>query len=155
MKILGRFLDFAERYRPLFLARTRREKVLFAAFLLVIALIWAGTLPGRISQTHQDLSLAGEAIDEQNTLFKLRDQVETKYQTALASLDPEKFPPRQQVVAQLESMARQAGLNPKIDPSTSAKSDRLTFHTINVSFDRVGFARISEFQRTAAAALAS
>lgn len=155
MNPVPRLLDFAERYRPLFLARTRREKVLFVAFVVVVAAVWAGTLPGRASDLAADLRRARENIREQNRWFDNRDRIEADYQRALATLNPDELPPRQQVVAQLENLARQSGLNPKIDPSTSTRSDPLTFHTINVSFDRVGFARIAEFQRAAAAALPS
>ncbi len=153
--ILGRLLDAVERYRPLFLARTRREKVLFAAFLVVVAVIWAGTLPGRIGDSVREVRRARADIAEQDRWFENQERIEADYQRALASLDPEQLPPRQQVIAQLENLARQNGLNPKIDPSTSTRSDRLTFHVINVSFDRVAFGKVSGFQRATAAALPS
>jgi hypothetical protein len=155
MKATGRLLDLIEQYRPHFLARTRREKVLFSAFLVVIALVWAGTMPARLGEGSRDLRLARGSIAEQDRWLDGRERIEADYQRALESLNPEMFPPRQQAVAQLEGHARQAGLAPKIDPSTSTKSDRLIFHTINVSFDRVTFAKVAEYQRAVAAALPS
>lgn len=155
MKALNRLIDTLEQYRPLFLARTRREKVLFSLFLVGIAVAWAGTFPGRIGDMLREVRLARQNISEQDTWFANRERIEQEYQAALASLDPAQLPPRQQVVAQLEGLARQSGLNPKIDPSTSTRSHPLTFHTINVSFDRVGYGKVAEFQRAAAAALPS
>jgi len=155
MKALARLIDLLEQYRPLFLARTRREKVLFAAFIAAIVLVWAGSLPGRFGDTLRDLTLARESIQRQNVWFDGRERIEADYARALESLNPALFPPRQQAVAQLEAHARQTGLTPKIDPSTSTRSDRLAFHIINVSFDRVSFTKVAEFQRAVAAALPS
>lgn len=156
MKAIHRLIDVLEQYRPLFLARTRREKVLFAAFIAAIVLVWAGSLPGRFGDTLRDLTLARESIARQNVWFDGRERIEADYTRALESLNPDLFPPRQQAVAQLESHARQVGLTKlNIDPSKSTRSDRLTFHTINVSFDRVNFTKVAEFQRAVAAALPS
>lgn len=155
MKAVARLIDLLEQYRPLFLARNRREKVLLAAFIAVIVLIWAGSLPSRLGDRLREVRQVREANDRQELPLGQRDRIEADYQAALESLNPELFPPRQQVVAQLEVHARQAGLTPKIDPSTSSRSDRLTFHTVNVSFDRVPYAKIAEYQRAVAAALPS
>jgi len=155
MKLLGPLIDLLEQYRPLFLARTRREKVLFAALLGAIALVWAGSLPGRAGDAFDEWRLASEALGRQQQWFDSRERIEADYQRALESLNPELFPPRQQAIAQLQAQGQQVGLAPKIDPSTSTKTDRLTFHLINVSFDRVNFGKIAEFQRAVAAALPS
>ncbi len=155
MKTLARLIDLLEQYRPLFLARTRREKVLFAAFIAAIVLVWAGSLPGRFGDTLRDLDLARESLRRQDVWFDDRARIEADYARALESLNPELFPPRQQAVAQLESHARQVGLTPDISHSNSTKSDRLTFHTVNVSFNRVNFTKVAEFQRAVAAALPS
>lgn len=155
MNAATRLIDRVEQYRPLFLARTRREKVLFALFLAAIVIVWAGTLPGRMSETSRDVTLARQNIAEQDRWFENEARIEEDYQRALATLDPAKLPPRQQVIAELEAQARQGGLTPRIDPGRSEKVDRLTFHTINVSFDRVEFGRVATFQRSVAAAMPS
>lgn len=155
MKVVGRLIDLIDQYRPLFLARTRREKVLFAAFVAAIVLVWAGTLPARMGDEMRDMTLAREAVKRQNQWFIDRDRIEADYQRALESLNPELLPPRQEVVAKLQAQAQQSGLTPQIGNSTSTKRDRLTFHTINVSFDHVAYGKIAEFQRAVAAALPS
>ncbi|MBE2213803.1 MAG: hypothetical protein IAE82_08025 [Opitutaceae bacterium] len=157
MKAVARLIDLLEQYRPLFLARNRREKILLAAFIAVIVLIWAGSLPSRLGDRLREVRQMSEANARQELPLGQRDRIEADYQAALESLNPELFPPRPQVVAQLEVHASQAGLSPKtkIDPSTSSRSDRLTFHTVNVSFDRVPYTKIAEFQRAVAAALPS
>jgi hypothetical protein len=155
MKLIRGLIDLLEQYRPLFLARYRREKVLIAAFIVVIAVIWAGTLPGRVGDRIREVQLEGANIDRQDDVLGLRDRIEADYERALGSLDPSTMPPRQEVVARLESLAKQSGLTPGMGLSTSTRSDRLVFHLINVSFDRVPFAKVAEFQRAVSTTLPS
>lgn len=155
MKLIRQLIDLLEQYRPLFLARNRREKVLVAAFIVVIAVIWAGTLPGRVGDRFREVRLAREAMERQDGPLGQRDRIEAEYQRALESLDPGTMPPRPEVVARLESMASQSGLSPRIEPSTSTRNDRLVFHLINVSFDRVPFSKVAEFQRAVSTTLPS
>jgi hypothetical protein len=155
MKAVDRLMDLSEQYRPAFLARTRREKALGAAFLVVIAIVWFGSFSGRVGATLQDNSKARLDMSDQQRWFDGREQIEAEYQQALATLDPASMPPRAEVLARLQALATQYGLSPRIDPPSSRKSDRLTFHTVNVSFDRVGFSKVAEFQRATAAALPS
>jgi hypothetical protein len=155
MKLFRGLFDLLEQYRPLFLARNRREKVLVAAFIVVIVAIWAGTLPGRVGDRFREVRLAREAIERQDGPLSQRERIEAEYQRGLESLDPQTMPPRPEVVARLEGMARQSGLSPRIEPSTSTRSDRLVFHLINVSFDRVPFLKVAEFQRAVSTTLPS
>jgi FAD/FMN-containing dehydrogenase len=155
MKALDRLMDFSEKYRPVFLTRSRREKVLFAVFLLAIALVWFGTVSGRLGATLRDGRLARDDVREQQRWFDNREAIEASYQRALASLDPAQIPPRAEVLARIQALSTQYGLNPRIDPPSSQRRDRLTFHTVNVSFDRVDYGKLAEFQRAAAAALPS
>lgn len=155
MSTLRRLFDLLEQYRPTFLARSRREKVLLAAFLVTIAFVWLLTFPDRVGARARDITVSRASLGLQDDTLDQRDRVEAEYQRALESLDPAELPSRQEIMARLESQARQGGLSPRIEPSTSTRSDRLIFHLINVSFDRVPFAKVAEFQRAVTTTLPS
>lgn len=155
MKATDRIVEFSERYRPLFLSKSRREKMLFTLFLVVIAIVWFSSVSGRIGATTREVRLARDDAREQQRWFDSREAIEAEYQQALASLDPANILPRAEVLARLQALAGQHGLSPRIDPTAPQKRERLTFHTVNVSFDRVDYGKLAEFQRATAAALPS
>lgn len=150
----AKLLQYIEQYRPLFLSRTRREKVFFTAFVVVLIVVWMSTLAGRAKAFNiERISVQADARDQALWIDE-RDNIETNYQDALALLQTAELPTRNEVLAQIQALIQKYEFNPfTLNPPTTETRQNLLFHTYTVSFPRAEWEKLSMFHDELATAL--
>ena len=135
-----------EQLRPVFLARSRREKVLAAIFLIVLVLIWFGTYISRFKEFSLSLGSVRATADSQSQWLDDRVNIEADYEIAISQLSDAALPTRSEVLAQVDALVRKYRFLFRIDPPQSQTRDRLTFHTISLNIEKADYGQLEAFQ---------
>jgi hypothetical protein len=132
--------------RSLFLARSRREKVLAMAFLVVFALIWASAFLTRVSAFRIQLASVRATADSQAQWIDSTEAIEARYREAVARLSGATLPSRSEVLAQVDALVRKYRFTFRIDPPQTQGRDRFTFHAISIAIDKADYGQLQAFQ---------
>ncbi len=146
-------MNLPERFRPVFLARTRREKVLAVAFLAVLAAIWCSSFLTRGRAWSVALGGAREEAKAQDLWIENRAAFEARYEEAIARLDQSALPSRSEVLALVDALVRKYAFTFRIEPPQTQRRDRLDFHTLSLSVDKGDYAKLQSFYDELAASL--
>lgn len=144
-----------ERFRPKFLGRPRREKLLLVAFLVALAVVWFGSLIGRAQTTiAQTGGIRSRAADQQRWLDQQED-IESRFGAAVDALRDAPLPPRQQVTAGIEALLRKHGLSTdyRLPSPDYMESDGLVINTFNITINRAEWNNLYAFHEEIAVVL--
>ncbi len=131
--------------RTWFHSRNRRERLLVAAFAVLVALTWlfsaTGRLRGSISQwrsTKSDLAAQRLWLDRQK-------EIETQAAAAVRDLDPARTYDATRLVGMITSLSTAAGLSPAIDSPSTQRTPQFAYHTAKVTFRRASLPALLHF----------
>lgn len=142
------------RFRPGFLARSRREKFLAVLFLVVLALIWLSMFISRAKAMGLRLGSDGATARSQAQWLDGTEEIEVRYNEALTRLSGAALPSRSAVQASVTALANKYGFSPfRIDPPQTQRRDKFTFHTFSVSIDKAEYGKLEAFQKDLATSL--
>ncbi|RME69674.1 MAG: hypothetical protein D6781_08075 [Verrucomicrobia bacterium] len=145
---------FLEKLRPFFLARTRREKVFFTVFLIVLVLVWTTSFLGRLKAFNLERQVVLADARNQAQWLENRESIEAGYEDALALLQTARLPTRNEVMAQIQELIKKYQFNPfTLNPPTTTTRQNLLFHTYTISFPRAEWDKLSAFHDELATAL--
>ena len=133
--------------RKLFHVLSLRERVLLTVFIWIIVLAWFGSAVNSLGTARQNLRQAGVQLDLQEEWFDTRDDIETRLESALQRLDPQKTYSGARLVGLLDNFARETGANFDINAPVTKSGDIFNIHTVRVQFNKTGIAALIEFDQ--------
>lgn len=139
-------MNTVAKLRAGFLARSRREKVLAVAFLIVLAVIWLSSLVSRAKSYSAEIRIAKADANDQAQWLDNAETIEARYNEAVSLISDAALPTRSEVLAQIDALVRKYQFTFRIDPPRSQSRDRLTFHSIAVNIDKGDFDQLQSFQ---------
>lgn len=128
-----------------FMSRLFREKVLVFAFLLLGALIWLSSASDRLQGSLRDFRAAESTLATQQLWLNNRPAIEEAAAAAVRNLDPAKTYDGTFLVAEVQNMARKAGLSPSTEPPRTQRSPQFAVHTVQVTTRRADLAALLKF----------
>jgi hypothetical protein len=143
----------AEKLRAGFLERSRREKLLAALFLVVLAAIWLFFLVGQIRTFRPELNTVRVNAREQANWLENKVSIQQRYDEAYRSVSAIETPSGKDALAKVDEIARRYGYPYRIDPPQPVKREQLTFHPINVNVSKADFTKLADMYRDITAAL--
>jgi hypothetical protein len=142
-------MSLLEKLRLGFLARSRREKLLTVLFLVVIAALWLVFFVDRAQAFGPKLAQVNETAANQSTVLDDRERIETKYETAVATLSATDRPSGSFAYQTVDQIVRSSGFSDfNIQPPQPQRRDQLTFHPINVTIRKADFLKLAELFNT-------
>lgn len=131
-------------FRHWFLGRSLREQLLVAVLLVAGVVIWFASAAGRLRGTwNTHLALAGRER-EQSLLLASADDVRARVAAQLARIEPARSLNGTRLVAELQSLAGQANLKPRVDSGRSQAVDQFVAHTAEVEVRAAEFGMLMD-----------
>ncbi|MEJ1973527.1 MAG: hypothetical protein WDM96_14010 [Lacunisphaera sp.] len=131
--------------RNWFHSRNRRERVLVAAFVGMIALTWLVSATGRLrTSVSQWRSTKGDLAAQQLWLDRQKN-IETQAAAAVRDLDPARTYDATRLLATITSLASAAGLTPAIDSPSTQRTPQFAYHSAKVTFRRANLPALLHF----------
>jgi hypothetical protein len=146
-------MNALEKIRPWFLGRSRREKLLAVAFLLVLAGLWFYSLAGRMRAFTQEVTMVRRQSSKQADVLNRRAEIDASYAAAVARLKDQELPTGAQAYAKVDEIVRKYPYAFRIDPLQSRTSDNLTYNNINVSLQKADYQQLAKLFGEITAAL--
>jgi hypothetical protein len=139
-------MTWFEKIRLGFLTRSRREKLLATLFVVVLAVLWAVLLVGRVRAFGPKLAQAKEEAMFQDGVLDARERIEIDYETAFSRLSDNPDRPSGKIAYEtVDQIVRSSGFtNFRLDPPQPERRDQLTFHPINLNVFKADFAKLAE-----------
>ena len=128
---------------------TVREKLLLLLFILVILVLWTGSLLGRVSQWNQARQQAKTDLATQRQWLGRADEFSKGLEQALERVDPSKTYSGSQLSGRIDSLLREAGLagSADIDPVRTREGEIFNDHNIRVRLSRISIADLIRFNK--------
>jgi len=121
-----------------------REKLLFVAFVLAIAVWWFSNLAGRTARFAGDFRQTTKTIADQNGWLARRNEIETASKRAISQLDPARTYDSTRLQSEISTLS--AGLpDPDIEPRPDQRADQFTVHSVQFSVHRADFVSLERF----------
>ena len=136
-------MNALESIRPWFLGRTRREKLLAVAFLLVLAGLWFYSLAGRVRAFTQEFTMVRHQSAGQAAVLSRRAEIDARFAAAVARLKDQELPTGAQAYAKVDEIVRKYPYAFRIDPLQAKTSDNLTYNSINVSLQKADYQQLA------------
>lgn len=134
-----------------FLTRTLREKGLLVAFVALVAIVWLVSAAGRTRLRIADWRSLRTAGEEQRLWLGNRAEIEARSAKATAQLDPAKTLNGTRLVAEMSTLAAQAGLTAEVSGQRSERTTQFAFHSAQVSFRRADMNGLVKFYESLSA----
>jgi Pilus assembly protein, PilO len=123
-----------ERLRPLFLARSRREKMLAVLFVTVSAVIWAILWTDRVRRFSPEMAKVRADAREQSNWLDQQTVIQARYDEVLAKLRDSGDNSGRLAHQTVDQIVRKYGFsNFRIDPPQPQRKEGITLHPINVT----------------------
>lgn len=146
-------MNWAEKVRLAFLGRTRREKLLATAFVVVLALLWLVLLVARIRDFAPRLAAIRSEAQIQGSWLARRESIAARYEEAVANLRDRQLDGNE-AYATVDRLLRQSGFSSfQIDPPRPDPREQLTFHPINVKINKANYFQLRDLFRQIMTAL--
>jgi len=137
-------MTLLEKLRLGYLARTRREKLLSVAFLVVLTALWLVLFLDRCGKFAPELARVREQAEENAKWFAGEPGIAARYQAALEILRDTSLK-GSQAYATIDRISRESGLAFRMDPPTSNRREQLTFSPINVNITKGDYGQLRKF----------
>jgi hypothetical protein len=128
-----------------FLTRSLREKTLLVAFVALVTIVWLISASGRTRTRLAEWRSLRTAAEEQKLWLGNRAEIEARAAKATAQLDPAKTLNGTRLVAEMSSLAAQAGLTAEVAGQRSERTTQFSFHSAQVSFRRAEMGALVKF----------
>lgn len=130
-------MRFGTTLKSLFLARSRREKVLTVLFIAAIAVLWFTNFRGRVSAAMQKRGDLTTLDAVQRQWLDNRSDIEARYNQAMDQIKATKLPDKNQFLAEVGSLLHELNVGSyRIDTPQAQTRPPLTFNRINVNIDK-------------------
>ena len=133
--------------RAYFFRRHLREKLLIAALVLLVALLWLSSLGGRAGRFFTDERETSMKLAEQKQWLAHRSVIQQNAAKAAAIFDPSRTLDSTQLLAAVNAIAHDAGLN-----STTSGEDvqdisngQFAVHSLQFNITRADWASLTTF----------
>jgi len=131
--------------RALFLARLFREKLLLVAFAALGVLVWASGFNRRAGLFWREQRATSVSLAEQKLFLDNRDKIELAAQKTAARLDAAQTLDGTRLYAEVENLARTAGLTAGLSTQPDENSDQFAVHSIQVSITKAEWEPLMKF----------
>lgn len=131
--------------RALFNSMTPRERLLVTLFIWALALMWLGSVLDGLRTNSADLRTTGVSLQAQADTLSLADRAEAQLQQARAGLDSGRTFSAAQLVGQLDSLAREAGLTFDLSSPQTQETDIFSFHNVRMGIRRAQLSDLIAF----------
>lgn len=128
--------------RAFFLSRLLREKLLLVAFVLLGVLMWFSSFSRRTGAFWREQRATTAALAEQKQWLTNRQSIEESERKAAASLDSARTLDATQLFAEVDKLAREAGLNPALGEQRDDASGK---HLLQVTLAKVEWEPLKKF----------
>ncbi len=128
-----------------FQGRTKREQWLVTLLVLGVAAVWLEASLGRARAAWQDWRAAGVAAATQQLWLDRRGEIEAAAAKAVGNLDPARTYDATRLVTAVTTLAKNAGLQPAIEPPQTNRTPQFAFHSIKVTLRRANLAALLAF----------
>jgi hypothetical protein len=147
-------MTLLEKLRLGFLARSRREKLLSVAFLVVLTALWLVLFVDRWRRFAPELAQVRSDAEENSRWLAAEPNIASRYQAALEVLrDTSLKGP--QAYATIDQISRGSGLGFRMDPPSSNRREQLTFYPINVNITKGDYNQLRKYYQDVLGALPS
>lgn len=128
-----------------FFTRSLREKTLLVAFVALVTIVWLISATGRTRARLADWRSLRTSGEEQRLWLGNRAEIEARAAKATAQLDAVKTLNGTRLVAEMSTLAAQAGLTAEVSGQRSERTTQFAFHSAQVSFRRVEMGALVKF----------
>lgn len=128
---------------------TLREKLLSLLFLLVMLILWTGSLLNRTSTWNTNRQHDQATLAIQQHWLEREDHFALKLAQALQRVDPEKTYAATQLSERIDSILRQVALSSAadIDPVRTRTGEIFNDHTIHIRLRRISIAQLIQLNQ--------
>jgi hypothetical protein len=131
--------------RNFFLSITLRERIMFAAFLWVLVMLWGGTWLKEFRVLRNRLATTSRSLQSQNEWLKEKGGIEQQLQAALQRLDPKKTFTSPRLTGKIDEIARQNELNYILNSPMTTKGEIFDVHTVRIQIKHAELGKLLAF----------
>lgn len=132
--------------RAFFLSRLLREKLLLVAFVLLGVLMWLSSFTRRTNKFWLEQRLTTATLADQKQWLNNKDAIEATERKAAASLDASKTLEATRLYAEVDRMAREAGLgNTALSAQPDERGGLFPLHTLQVTITKAEWPPLLKF----------
>jgi len=131
--------------RALFLARLLREKLLLVAFVVLGVAMWFSDFSHRAGVFWREQRSATVTLAEQKQWLANRAAIEAAAQKSAGRLDPASTLDATRLYAEVDKIARDAGLNPGLGEQRDVIGEQFSVHSLQVTVNRVDWESLKKF----------
>jgi hypothetical protein len=132
--------------RAYFFGRHLREKVLLVALVLIVAVLWLSNLLGRLERFRHDTYQTSLKLEEQKQWLAHRSIIENSARKAASIFDPARTLDGTQLLAAVNSIARDTGLSTTSSSgSQDVSNGEFAVHTIEFNITKVDWDALQAF----------
>ncbi|AHF93049.1 general secretion pathway protein M [Opitutaceae bacterium TAV5] len=128
-----------------FFTRQTREKLLVLALIVIAALIWLSGATKRARLQYQSWRSAGADLATQQVLLDNRLAIESAAATAVSNLDADRTYNATKLVAEIQVLAGNAGLQVNSDSPTTQRTNQFAFHSVRITSRRADMSAVIRF----------
>ena len=130
--------------RSLFSAISLRERVLLAAFIWTLLLVWFVMLWGSLRSERVVYLIQKTRAEEFEHTLSQADDAERELQQARSGLDPNRTFSASQLSERLDSMARETGVSFTISSPDTQESDIFSYHSVRLAIRQAHIEKLIE-----------
>lgn len=144
--IHSRVLGWRDFVKGRFWRLTLREQILLLLFAGALLAIWLSSQIDRHSRVWADIAAANQEARSQGIWISERDTIEGQFQEAIAAIDLEELPSRDEVNARIDSLVRKYNFADfRMDPPRSDYGIPLSFHTFSLNLRQAEYQNLIDF----------
>ena len=139
--------DFFSEYslKPIFMSRSRREKILALLFLGVMVAMWFSSISTRVESFNTQRKTLSVNKRDQNAWLEDRKSIDDQYQSSLTKLTEAHLPSRNEFAGQIDAMLRKYQFGFRTDPPQTKVLNTISEHTVNVTIEKADYVALREF----------
>lgn len=128
-----------------FLSRLMREKVLLLGFITLIVVVWFSSFTERARVFQRKFSETGAELQQQRMWLDSSPRIEAVSRQAVARLDPAKTFDSIKLHAELDELAKDAGISMRADDPRNEPSNYFNVHSLRIRISKVDYASLVKF----------
>ncbi len=129
----------------LFNAISLRERVLLAAFVWVLLLLWFSSLWGNVRSERVTYRIQQNRLEDHNRTLAQASDAERELERARAGLDPRRTFTASQLSERLDGIARETGVSFTITSPSTQESDIFNYHSVRVAIRQARIENLIQF----------